>query len=75
MRGSGNANCVQIRVIQCGAPGDPALEAGGSTFSETDSVVVRNSLFHHNCGPGIWFDTDNARAIHYARRSAVSDDI
>jgi parallel beta-helix repeat protein len=45
----GNDGCVN----------NPGFESGGSKFAATDSLVVRNSFFHHNCGPGLWVDIDN----------------
>jgi parallel beta-helix repeat protein len=45
-----------------GCPNNPGFESGGSKFANTDSLIVRNSFFHHNCGPGLWLDIEN---IHY----------
>jgi parallel beta-helix repeat protein len=42
-----------------GCPNQPGFEAGGTKFASTDSLIVRNSFFHHNCGVGLWLDTDN----------------
>jgi len=46
-----------------GCSNDPGFEAGGSKFAGTDSLIVRNSFFHHNCGPGLWLDTDNINYV------------
>jgi parallel beta-helix repeat protein len=48
----GNPGCVN----------NPGFEAGGSKFAGTDSLIVRNSTFSDNCGPGLWLDIEN---IHY----------
>lgn len=49
----GNVGCVK----------DPGFESGGSKFVKTDSLIVRNSFFHHNCGVGLWLDIDNIHAL------------
>ncbi len=38
---------------------DPSWESGGSKFVGSFDLTVRDSHFHHNLGPGIWFDIDN----------------
>jgi parallel beta-helix repeat protein len=45
-----------------GCPNNPGFEAGGSKFALTDSLIIRNSTFSNNCGPGLWLDINN---IHY----------
>ena len=57
----GNNGCVK----------DPGFESGGSKFVMTDSLVVRNSFFHHNCGVGLWLDINN---IHYVLESNRVED-
>jgi parallel beta-helix repeat protein len=42
-----------------GCPNDPGFEAGGSKFALTDSLIIRNSTFSNNCGPGLWLDINN----------------
>ncbi len=34
-------------------------EGGGTKFSYTDSLVLRNNYVHHNGGPGLWTDIKN----------------
>ena len=46
-----------------GCPNNPGFESGGSKFVKTDSLVVRNSFFHHNCGVGLWLDINNIRYV------------
>jgi len=50
---------VEIAYGNNGCPNNPAFESGGSKFVRTDSLVVRNSFVHHNCGVGLWVDMDN----------------
>lgn len=38
---------------------DPGFEAGGSKFVRTDGLIVRNSTFSNNGGPGLWLDINN----------------
>jgi hypothetical protein len=42
---------------------DPGFESGGTKFVLTDSLIVRNSFFHHNGGVGLWLDISNANFI------------
>lgn len=49
----GNNGCVN----------NPGFESGGSKFVRTDSLVVRNSFFHHNCGVGLWLDIENINYV------------
>jgi parallel beta-helix repeat protein len=62
---------VEVAYGNNGCPNQPAFEAGGSKFVYTDSLVVRNSFFHHNCGVGLWLDTDN---INYVLENNRSED-
>lgn len=39
-------------------------EAGGTKFSFTDKLVVRNNFVHHNDGPGLWTDADNYNVLY-----------
>lgn len=48
-----------------GCPNNPGFESGGSKFVETDSLVVRNSTFSDNCGPGLWLDILNQHSDLY----------
>jgi parallel beta-helix repeat protein len=63
-----------------GCPNNPGFEAGGSKFAGTDSLIVRNSYFHDNCGPGLWLDIENInyvlennRVDNNAREGIVSE--
>jgi parallel beta-helix repeat protein len=38
---------------------DPVVEAGGSKFSRTMGLTLRNNYVHDNRGPGLWLDIDN----------------
>jgi hypothetical protein len=38
---------------------DPVVEAGGSKFSRTTGLILRNNYAHHNRGPALWLDIDN----------------
>jgi hypothetical protein len=31
-------------------------EAGGAKFAQCNFMIVENNYFHHNIGPGVWFD-------------------
>jgi parallel beta-helix repeat protein len=52
---------------------DPGFESGGSKFVMTDSLVVRNSFFHHNCGVGLWLDINNKNYVLESNR--VEDNV
>jgi parallel beta-helix repeat protein len=54
---------VESSYANKGCLKDPGFESGGSKFVKTDSLVVRNSFFHHNCGVGLWLDIDNINAL------------
>ena len=43
---------------------DWGWEGGGSKFSNTDSLVVRNNYVHHNSGPGLWTDINNIHTLY-----------
>jgi hypothetical protein len=43
---------------------DPTWEAGGSKFSWSRNLVVRNNRAHHNRGNGLWTDIDNLNALY-----------
>ena len=51
-----------------GCQNDPGFESGGSKFVRTDSLVVRTSYFHDNCGVGLWLDIDNINYVLEANR-------
>jgi parallel beta-helix repeat protein len=38
---------------------DLLVEAGGSKFTRTSNLVLRNNYVHDNRGPGLWLDVDN----------------
>jgi parallel beta-helix repeat protein len=46
-------------------------EAGGTKFVRTTHLLVRRCYVHHNTGPGIWTDTDNADSV--IERNIVED--
>jgi parallel beta-helix repeat protein len=54
-----------------GCPNNPGFESGGSKFSGTDSLIVRNSTFSSNCGPGLWLDIENKNYL--LERNTVED--
>ncbi len=39
-------------------------EAGGTKFTKTHDLVVRNNHVHHNNGPGLWTDINNTRTLY-----------
>ena len=39
-------------------------EAGGSKFTRTNGLSVRNNYVHHNKGPGLWTDIDNVYTLY-----------
>ncbi len=43
-------------------------EAGGTKFSHSAGLAVRNSCIHHNLGPGLWTDIDNIDIIMEGNR-------
>lgn len=38
-------------------------ESGGTKFKYTSGAIVSDNWVHHNDGPGIWFDLDNADLV------------
>jgi hypothetical protein len=38
-------------------------EAGGSKWTFTDGLIVRNNFVHHNYGHGLWTDVDNINTL------------
>ena len=48
----------------------PNWEAGGSKFTFTEGLVVRNNFVHDNNGPGLWTDIDNVNTIFEDNRTA-----
>ncbi len=43
---------------------NPGWEGGGSKFTLTDGLIVRNNWAHHNLGPGLWTDEDNINTTY-----------
>ena len=43
---------------------DQGWEGGGSKFSLTENLVVRNNHVHHNFGPGLWTDIQNTNTLY-----------
>lgn len=74
--GIGKAVLVDTTEVSYGnetCPNDPGFESGGSKFVRTDSLIVRRSFFHHNCGVGLWLDINN---INYLlEKNRIEDNI
>lgn len=47
---------------------DMYWEAGGTKFTRTRDLVVRDNFVHHNHGPGLWTDIDNVRTLFEGNR-------
>jgi parallel beta-helix repeat protein len=43
---------------------DPGWEAGGTKFTESNRLIVRNNFSHHNNGPGLWTDINNINVLY-----------
>jgi parallel beta-helix repeat protein len=43
-------------------------EAGGSKWSFTQDIAIRNNFSHHNDGPGLWTDGDNIGTLYENNR-------
>ncbi|MBT8203170.1 MAG: right-handed parallel beta-helix repeat-containing protein [Acidimicrobiia bacterium] len=50
-------------------------EGGGTKWSKTSDLVVRNNYAHHNVGPGLWTDIDNIRTLYEGNRVTDNDHI
>lgn len=48
-------------------------EGGGTKWSHSTDLVVRNNYSHHNVGPGLWTDIDNIRTTYEGNR--VTDNV
>jgi hypothetical protein len=59
--GTGNNALVEGNEIAYNntAGFDPYWEAGGTKFTFSRNLMVRNNFVHHNNGPGLWTDIDN----------------
>ena len=44
-------------------------EAGGSKFTHTTNLIVRNNYAHDNIGPGLWTDIENTNALYEHNRT------
>jgi parallel beta-helix repeat protein len=44
------------------------FEAGGSKWTRTKGLSVRNNYSHHNFGPGLWTDIDNINTSYEGNR-------
>ncbi|CAN5152946.1 hypothetical protein BH23GEM2_BH23GEM2_11720 [soil metagenome] len=44
------------------------FEAGGTKWTQTDRLTVRNNYSHHNFGPGLWTDINNIRTLYEYNR-------
>jgi parallel beta-helix repeat protein len=47
---------------------DAGWEAGGSKFSDTTNLTVRNCYVHDNNGPGLWTDINNYNTLYENNR-------
>ncbi|HEX2336134.1 MAG TPA: right-handed parallel beta-helix repeat-containing protein [Hyphomicrobiaceae bacterium] len=65
MGGSGNGSTIDgVEIAFNNYAGYKAgWEAGGTKFTRTDGLIVRNSCVHHNNGPGLWTDIDNINIV------------
>jgi hypothetical protein len=60
---------------------DSYWEAGGSKFSDTNTLTVRNNYVHHNDGPGLWTDINNINTLYennlvlYNQRNGIYHEI
>jgi hypothetical protein len=48
-------------------------EGGGTKWSKSADLIVRNNYSHHNVGPGLWTDIDNIRTLYEGNR--VTDNV
>jgi hypothetical protein len=53
----------QYRNAHCGTV-VPDGNEGGFKLWQTDGVTIKDNYIHHNWGPGIWTDTDNANTTY-----------
>jgi len=53
----------QYRNSHCGTV-VPDGNEGGFKLWQTDGVTIKDNYIHHNWGPGIWTDTDNANTTY-----------
>jgi len=72
--GSGDSIRVEENEIAANnyAGYDMDWEAGGTKFSFTRHLVVRNNDVHDNRGPGLWTDGDNEFVLYEGNRSAAN---
>lgn len=49
-------------------------EAGGTKFAYTKNLIVRDSCVHHNAGPGLWTDIDNAGVLYEGNKVFLNTD-
>jgi parallel beta helix pectate lyase-like protein len=47
-------------------------EAGGTKFSFTQGLVVRNNYVHDNNGPGLWTDIENFNTLYDHNRTSAN---
>ncbi len=47
---------------------DSYWEAGGTKFSRTTNLIVKDNFVHHNNGPGLWTDGNNIHTIYDGNR-------
>ncbi len=54
---------AQYRNPHCGQV-TPDGNEGGFKLWQTDGVTIKGNYIHHNWGPGIWADTNNANTTY-----------
>lgn len=69
----GNGNDILIEGNEIAHNGyfsgiDPSWEGGGTKFSATDGLIVRNNHSHDNNGLGLWTDVDNINTLYEGNR-------
>jgi parallel beta-helix repeat protein len=67
-----NAVPVQYRNAHCGQV-TPDGNEGGFKLWQTNGVTIKGNYIHHNWGPGIWADTNNANTT-YAGNTITDND-
>jgi parallel beta-helix repeat protein len=64
--GSGNNTTIVSNEISFGnylKINDTNFEAGGTKFTYTDGLVLRNNYVHDNVGAGLWMDLNNINTV------------
>jgi parallel beta helix pectate lyase-like protein len=63
---------VRYRNPHCG-PVTPDGNEGGFKLWQTNGVTIEGNYIHHNWGPGIWADTNNANTTYTRNVIAYND--